>query len=505
MKFAQEFRRTLHSEGFPQKWVDSAIPYGQLKKCLKKVTRELVDLGLDRNTLASLAIHPHAHPADAAETENDNDQPDLGFRYRLAGADSGSARVRPRLTIFVHLENGEVVDAGLTPVTKEFLAHLASDAAALPSTPTTSTPPVVRVPSNDSNIDDTVLASPCAEQHGSSANGSHHDAASTTRRIEVPLVFDSEFFDLLQSDVVLLDNIQEEEQDRLGKEITTLGAEVAKLTEPRRGLRDRPDRSKWRDIFQLYLDAGVFFSTRETDHGVRTSAQALEKLRWFQDQVFKQDLVRTMKLEVSRQAFSKFLNLNAALLQNLKFQELNSLAVSKILKSTSFSVSHTQYYMVAKLLADVHSYIEFDKRTSLGATQSFRMALHSHRLLAGSVAKDLCARISTELISTVPQLDDYLCPICYSVAYWPMRLDCNHIFCSRCLVKMSRRCERFCPLCRADVVMKTGLDHLDSEHASFLRRHFPKEVKEKVKANELERNREIFGPDYQPSKECVVM
>lgn len=86
-----------------------------------------------------------------------------------------------------------------------------------------------------------------------------------------------------------------------------------------------------------------------------------------------------------------------------------------------------------------------------------------------------------------------------------MRLDCNHIFCSRCLVKMSRRCERFCPLCRADVVMKTGLDHLDSAHAAFLRRHFPQEVKEKVKANELERNREIFGPDYQPSRECTVM
>ncbi|KAH7029363.1 SPX domain-containing protein [Microdochium trichocladiopsis] len=479
MKFAQEFRRTLHSEGFPQKWVDSAIPYGQLKKCLKKVTRELVDLGLDRDTLASLAVTAHA----SSVASDEDPQTDLGFRYRLAGDDFGSTRVRPKLTIFVHLHNGEVVDAGLTPSTREFLGHLASGrlSSSLQRSSTSESRSTTPSQNSDQATQTAEPSKPPEVKGIDSADISvDHDAAPSTRRIEVPLVFDGEFFDLLQSDVVLLDSIQEEEQDRLGKEITALGTEVAKLTEPRRGLRDRPDRAKWRDIFQLYLDAGVFFSTRESDHGVRTSAQALEKLRWFQEQVFKQDLVRTMKLEVSRQAFSKFLNLNAALLQNLKFQELNSLAVTKILK-------------------------KFDKRTSLGATKSFQVALHSHRLLAGNVAKDLCARMSTELISTVPQLDDYLCPICYSVAYWPMRLDCNHIFCSRCLVKMSRRCERFCPLCRADVVMKTGLDHLDSEHAAFLRRHFPKEVKEKVKANELERNREIFGPDYQPSKECVVM
>ncbi|KXJ90668.1 RING-14 protein [Microdochium bolleyi] len=488
MKFAQEFRRILQTEGFPQKWVDSAIPYGQLKKCLKKVTRELVDLGLDRDTLAALAPPHDARLQDADRSSKDRtdavtDKNDPGFRYRLAGDASGSTRVRPSLTIFVHLQDGAVVDAGLTPTTREFLAHLASGATSPPlqvSSPQGSWS-TTQVNDDAKQVGLTQPASTAAQSQGASVDRPDSDvAASSLRRIEVPLVFDGEFFDLLQADVLLIDNIQEEEQDRLGKEITALGTEVAKLTEPRRGLRDRPDRAKWRDIFQLYLDAGVFFSTRESDHGVRSSAQALENLRWFQEQVFKQDLVRTMKLETSRQAFSKFLNLNAALLQNLKFQEINSLAITKILK-------------------------KFDKRTSLGATKSFHVALHSHRLLAGSVAKDLCARMSTELISTVPQLDDYLCPICYAVAYWPMRLDCNHIFCSRCLVKMSRRCERYCPLCRADVVMKTGLDHLDSEHAAFLRRHFPKEVKEKVKANELERNREIFGPDYQPSKECMVM
>lgn len=331
MKFAQEFRRVLHSEGFPQKWVDSAIPYGQLKKCLKKVTRELVDLGLDRDTLAHLTPAQHARPHDTLVIA---DKSDPGFRYRLAGDALNSARVRPLLTIFVHLQDGAVVDAGLTPTTRDFLGQLASGIRSPPLQPSRTHSSLSTVPTNDYETP-TSLAQPLstnAEEPGVKEE-SGACTMSLLQRIEVPLVFDAEFFDLLQSDVTLLDNIQEEEQDRLGKEITALGTQVAKFTEPRRGLRDRPDRSKWRDIFQLYLDAGVFFSTREHDHGVRSSAQALEKLRWFQEQVFKQDLVRTMKLETSRQAFSKFLNVNAALLQNLKFQEINSLAVTKILKS----------------------------------------------------------------------------------------------------------------------------------------------------------------------------
>ena len=37
MKFAREFREALANEGFPARWVQHAVPYGELKKCLKKV------------------------------------------------------------------------------------------------------------------------------------------------------------------------------------------------------------------------------------------------------------------------------------------------------------------------------------------------------------------------------------------------------------------------------------------------------------------------------------
>jgi E3 ubiquitin-protein ligase BAH len=54
MKFGHDFKESLRAQDFPAHWVDHAIPYSQLKKCLKKVARELHELGLDPETLREL-------------------------------------------------------------------------------------------------------------------------------------------------------------------------------------------------------------------------------------------------------------------------------------------------------------------------------------------------------------------------------------------------------------------------------------------------------------------
>ncbi|KAI0118137.1 SPX domain-containing protein [Hypoxylon sp. NC0597] len=450
MKFAQEFRKSLKQEGFPEKWVNNAVPYGQLKKCIKKVTNELRELGLDKDTLAQLAA-------------SQNDPSAVAFHYQLDGKVTDSNHFRPRLTFFIHLKDGVAVDAKLTPSTRDFLKKIVSRTGETSESPANDPdhrkpPPIL-----------------CNSEQGHLSE----EEPVSIQQIEVPLVFDGEFFEILQTDVSNLDALQEEEQDKLGKEITLLGQDINAATKPSKGRKAKGDLATWRKIFELYLDARIFFSTLENDHGARTSTQAVEQLRWFQDQVLSRKLIHGLKLENSRQAYTRFLSLNALLLQILKFQEINNLAVTKILK-------------------------KFDKRTSLGVSRAFPVTIRSNHLLTGNVAKDLCAQMSDDLISVVPQLDDYLCPICFAVAYWPIRLDCQHIFCSRCLVKMSRKGERFCPLCRADVIMRAGIENFDSTRAAFLREYFPKEVKEKIRANEKERNREIFGPDYSDSV-CSMM
>ncbi len=152
------------------------------------------------------------------------------------------------------------------------------------------------------------------------------------RRVEIPLTFDAEFFGLLQDDVSTLHALQAVEERAMINEIGTLGSDVAKLATPR-SRSGRTDLYPWREIFDLYLQAGVFFSTNELDHGSRTSAIALKQLQWFQGEIVTRELVKSFKLNASRRAFEHFTKINLALLQNLKFQEINQLAISKILKS----------------------------------------------------------------------------------------------------------------------------------------------------------------------------
>lgn len=56
MKFAHEFQDVLRKENFPAAWRELAISYSQLKKCIKKLQGELLDLGLDARTLSELLV-----------------------------------------------------------------------------------------------------------------------------------------------------------------------------------------------------------------------------------------------------------------------------------------------------------------------------------------------------------------------------------------------------------------------------------------------------------------
>ena len=71
MKFGHLFKQTLRDEGFPPEWVDSAISYSQLKKCIKRLTDELQQVGLDPATLSKLLKHVEDYNAS---TEHDDDQ-----------------------------------------------------------------------------------------------------------------------------------------------------------------------------------------------------------------------------------------------------------------------------------------------------------------------------------------------------------------------------------------------------------------------------------------------
>jgi len=204
-----------------------------------------------------------------------------------------------------------------------------------------------------------------------------------------------------------------------------------------------------RELFELYLDASPFFSTREADGGPRHSGAAAKQLTWFQNEIKKRGIDTSFKMSASRKALDKFININVILLQNLSFQEINQKAVRKILKSTTplrFQES-IEYWC----------WLEFDKRTKLGATKSFPKLIQFDSIMSEDMAKAVCAQMNTDIIKIVPQLDDHLCPICFTLYWRPIRMSCGHIFCIRCTVLMQREKKAQCPLCRENVIMSANI------------------------------------------------
>jgi len=294
MKFGHSFKEALAGETYPQHWVEKAIPYRQLKKVLGKVREELIKNGYDPDTLHKLLADHNAE-------------------YILRVGDSHL--VRPKLVVRPI--------SGAAPLSPTTLAKF----EALTAQHTISS-------TDDSD----------AELENASQNLDHDHQHSGW--VKIPLNSDAKFFNILQSDVVELDSLQTQERKLMNDKIHVLGDEISAVARPRKGLIKiaSSDLYRWREIFEIYLAAQVFFSTSETKSGTRTSEKAHHQLVWFQEEVNRRKLPQKFKLDASSAAYAHFLSLNATLLQNFQFQELNRTAVTKIIKSKPFFQFFCQWH-----------------------------------------------------------------------------------------------------------------------------------------------------------------
>lgn len=110
------------------------------------------------------------------------------------------------------------------------------------------------------------------------------------RTIEITLLADSEFFNLLKNELSSIDSLQARQKEELTSQIKDLGTEVMAVTRPEKSASSA-DLYAWREIFLLYRDAAVFFASTERDHGARTAAQAKERIEKFQNELISQHLV----------------------------------------------------------------------------------------------------------------------------------------------------------------------------------------------------------------------
>jgi hypothetical protein len=482
MKFGHVYKERLRSEGFPADWVDASISYGQLKKCIGRLTSELAQVGLDPVTLGKLLKHVEDYNA-AAESESNNDE--KPFEYILSGEDPSTSEnddgsdpakrhrkpFHPKLLFYVNEATGKLQDAKIDEETRRKLQMLAvatgmSDLRVMEEDPEDAE--AKSVTSQDSGDDSATHA--CTSATGTTKRPEH-------RVVEIPLSSDIEFFTKLTSELSGLEALQEREEKKLNKQIEDLGSQIARLTDPSIH-KNKKILGIWRNIFQIYVESDIFFGTTEVDHQAHTAEQAIEKFQKFSVSIVDQGLVSKFKKEERLQALNAFMQINREIIHSLQFGEINRTAMNKILK-------------------------KFDKRTALGVKKTFPQKIQ-YPDFSERLGKAVCAEVHNQILSHVPRLDDYTCPMCMEIKWRPVKLRCSHVFCIRCLIVMQNNKQGRCPLCREKTVTEANSDNLDLEMARFLSKWFPDEVKAKQKYNEVMAGVDQYGEVYK-DKPCYVM
>ncbi|KAL5529600.1 hypothetical protein ACEPAG_5585 [Sanghuangporus baumii] len=274
------------------------------------------------------------------------------------------------------------------------------------------------------------------------------------------------------------------------------------------GGKSKSDLYTWREIFQLYMETAVFESMHELDRGERDVAEAERRLALFAEQVTARGLndKRNLIFKESRDALEKFLQLNVLILNLKKFQFANAEAARKILKKhakrTALPFPIPQLEACTRTVEINSQVFSLHRTHHPGDSRTDILTLIPTSKT--SLAHLLVQAVGETLLPIIPHLDDYSCLICTSIAFKPIRLDCGHLFCVRCLVKMQKRGQDHCPCCRAPTVLKADRSNVDWAMLNFMQDWFPRETAQKLKQNEEEAAQEQLEELGIPDQGCIV-
>lgn len=483
MKFGREYETALANDGFPQEWVARAIEYKNLKKAIKKVHRELESLGLDHQTLVNLNELVLHGTTPKPETTASRDY----FAGTRPSLSSIPEEFSPQLRILVDGKTGAPLDAKLAPETWESLRklaryemvvnrrqeHMGDHAHTHAVAEHVASPPVQQD-----------QARPCSPARVADA-----------RWVQVPLASAKDFFQMLEPKLMELDCLRDAETHNLEEEILDLGEAVENVIQPiregyeaKRGMSYR-DLYFWREMFRLYLETPIFYSETERRRGALTYAEARTNLENYDQQLRDTKLLDKMRTPQAKEAARRFLDLNLHILSIMHFQEMNSKAMTKIMKKFNKRTHIEGNEFVSSLAV---KYPAIAAKSSAGG-------------FADSIARDMHAEIGSKVLAIVPQLDDWICPVCYGMAWRPVNLGCcRSVFCIRCIIHLQDQDMKKCPMCNSESVLKANGANIHFETMEFLEKYFPMEVKKRQKENERALLVRDYGEDFvKPS--CSLM
>lgn len=522
MKFGKVLEQRLVEVDVPEEWIETAICYKSLKKCINKVVDELKLFGLEKDILKS--VFKNDNGGTIIEKTSEGSYPKQPFYVEYSLTDFLNVRdknILPRLRItfdYSGIENKDGVfvdghnrlDQRIEPIFKSirnsYDGGLALDHCDIFNKDMSLVKPcddnvkcddfyywcnnkkvfklkeldnkMIIVSSNDDETS-TFFFSP-------NLYDNKHTDEMNDKKAELTIFLNSDvkFFEMLNNKLFKLEDFKKKEELKLADEVQKISDLITfvNLSLGDKKMRNvkNSDMFLWKDIFAIYLEMNIYFkSTNSTDVFKLKIDDVNSKLISFHNSIIQTGLLSRFVNKQSKIAFDKFMILNHYLFKLLEFQSLNKMGVEKILK-------------------------KFDKQTCLGIKKMFsNLFFDDYSFIEGnSMAYSICCLIQTNLLTLVPQLNDYICPICASIAFKPIRLSCGHLFCVRCLVKLKVYKIFDCLICRkSDAVVLANSSNLDAETLKLMKFYFSDEIKKKIKEVNDEKYQQIFSQ----KKKCTLM
>ncbi|KIK52382.1 hypothetical protein GYMLUDRAFT_49974 [Collybiopsis luxurians FD-317 M1] len=537
MHFSKTYAKLLLD--LPPELRQNAIQYRQLKKLINQVVLELDELGLGPDVLHKLLVDGNGEGQEGKGLSARN-HPKVVYEFN-----SDSGKIEPRLRIWLSWPLPTPVPSHSSTVPVSRVSSVDSEASSSEGGELTSSSSegfgmknisllwaLQRNAAVQNWAEDSPQITEVADTEEPQSTTKHPIVFSDSREIIIPLVKDSAFFELLSTALHSLSDRLSSLYGDFAESLETLSQKIGDsarpVSESRRrnfhaysalsnaGTISSPSKSaksdlySWREIFALYIESEVFESLHESSPGQLSIDESEKRLKLFADRVTSRGLgdKRKLKLKESREALEGFLELNMFILNVKKLEQANAEATRKILKKhakrTALPLPPSQeqnYYSQETSLAPR----PVPSTSSTSLTSPFPSYPSSDTI--SSLPRTLVQALSTTLLPIIPHIDDYSCIICTNIAFKPIRLGCGHLFCVRCLVKMQKRRQGDCPMCRAPTVERADRSNVDWALLNFMQDWFPIESREKLKASEKEATEEqLREMGIDPDRlQCVVM
>lgn len=222
---------------------------------------------------------------------------------------------QPKLILTIDRRKGIQLDLGLSEETRRSLERFAQERGIQQGDVERAVQPCP--PTSDASSEDSITS----------------DESPDVRTVEIPLHADVEFFHNLTRELASLDAIQSSAETNIKTEIVTIGHDVTTVAVPS-SFSPRSDLYPWREIFRLYLEMGIFFSSLEIDnHRERDVEDAHVRLEKFRGEIQRLGLQKQFKHRNSSRLLVRFMTMNEEVMRVLRFQAINKVAMRKILKS----------------------------------------------------------------------------------------------------------------------------------------------------------------------------